>query len=259
MAKSSLVVIDGDPLADATTAYEYAELAEVKFIKLRHKAGAARASHSARGFQGVVVKVRDTREGGRSFSTLWSERDGKSCRAHRPLVFEPEGRTRILTAYLPDSPFNRDKLAGWYFDGACFWTIIEPAILAEVKKAAEAKRDSAPKGPTKDQVIATQADENKVLREKLRLEERLRKEAQEKAEVVTNAQRAIKELPVDRIEAIVEIVHNDNKAVIAKLMEESPKGWTKLKKYRELIQPQIDAMKESELEKMNADHAGVGV
>lgn len=259
MPRSSLIVVDGDQTADDAAAYEYAELAGVTFIQLRHKAGAARTTWSARGFQGLTVRVSENREGGRSFKANWTQRNGEDCRAHRPLVFEPEGRTRILTAYLPDSPFNRDKLAGFYYEQACFWVITDPAILAEVKKAADEKKANAPKGPSQAEVIDAQADEIAVLRKRLEEETKRADSAEEKAEVVSKARRVVKELPSERLGAIEEIVHEQNADVISALQTQSPKGWRKLKRYQELIQPQIDEMVETELEKMNADHAGVGV
>lgn len=259
MPQSSLVIIDGDQMADGPTGYEYAELAGIKFIELRHKAGAARASQSARGFQGVTIRVRENREGGRTFRAEWSERNGAASRAHRPLVFDAVGRTRILTGYLPDSPFNRDKLAGFYYEQSAFWAITNPAILAEVKKAADVKKANEPKGPTKDQVIGTQSDEIRVLKEKLVLEKRSRMAAEEQAKVVQEAARTVKELPKERLEAVREIVHEKCAAIIATLKEQSPNGWANTKKYKELIQPQIDEMVNSELEKMNAEHAGVSV
>ena len=259
MPTSSLIVLRGDQNARSDTEYEYAELAGVKFIELRHRRRSGPTTYHARGFQGVTVSVRQDRDGGRRFDAEYDiNEDGKPKRALRPLIFEPVGRAQLLTAMLPDTDFNRNKLALRYIDGG-FWSIQDPEVLADVKARAKVIEENLPKGPTKEEIIRRQAEENERLREQLALTRRQAKEARETAVAVVEARRAIKELPVELKDSIQEIVHEENASVIEKLKEQSPNGWMRTKKYKELVQPAIDERERQELEKLNADYSGAGI
>ena len=258
--KSSLVILVGNSKADDYDAYEFAELADVKFIQLRHKRGVANGFHAIRGFQGVKVIISESREGGVQYRAEFSRStDGRDIRALRPLVFEPEGRTKLLTAYVPDSPFNREKLAKDFYHGLqC--NITDAQILAEVRARADEIEAGKPVEPSREEVIASQDDEIKILREQLKAKEQENEELKERNEVIQTAKRVVKELPEDIRQAVTDIVHQENEGVVSKLKEQSPNGWQKTKKYKTLILPIIEKREKEELERMNnAEHSGTRI
>lgn len=256
MSKCSLIVVRGDATADEETCFEYAQLSDLKFIELRHKKGSGLNEWSVRGFQGVTVAVRRNRDNVMTFThELTKDREGHDCRALRPLVFYPVGRAKVLTSFIPDTPFNREKMSQMYYHGAT-WTVMDPPTHAEIRERAEVIEAEKPKGPTKDQVITSQAEEMQGLRDKLVMAEKERDEAKEQAKVVRTASRSITELTQEQRDSIREIVHTENAEVIAKLKEQSPEGWREGKKYRDLIEPLVEKRERETLEQLNADDTG---
>lgn len=255
--KSSLVIVQGNSKVNDEDAFEFAELAGVKFIKLRHEKGAAPSKQSIRGFQGVYVRVIETREGGRKYlSEPTRSSDGNDIRALRPMIFNPEGRTQLLTAYLPDLPYNREKLAKNYF-GRSMCLIVDPQIHAEVKERAQKIVESKPKGPSKDEVINTQADENALLRKALDDQKKENEDLKKINDVIKESKKIVKELPENVRASIREIVHTENETFINKLKEQSPNRWESTKKYKDTVLPIILERENTELERINANNSGV--
>lgn len=256
--QSSLVVAVGNAKINEEDAFEFAEAAGVKFIKLRHEKGAGGSKQTIRGFQGVNVKVSESREGGRKFNAEPTKNSqGEDGRAFRPLQFIPEGRTKMLTAYLPDTPYNREKLARNFF-GRSMCTVVDPETHSEIKKRAEEIAANLPKGPTKEEVISAQANENAMLRKALEENEAKVKELQQQNEVIKEARATIKELEPEVKDSIREIVHEENKTFIENLKKQAPQKWETTKKYKDMILPIIAEREKQELERLNANNSGVG-
>lgn len=261
MPQCSLLVLRGDDRAKAPQQFEFAKLAGVKFIELRHRRITGNGPASAsRGFQGVEVFVSESGSGERKFRAQYSQRDGQPCRSLRPLVFEPEGPGMVLTAWLPDTEYNRHKLALQYFDAENQWVIQDPSTLASIKQEATRIRDSKPQEPTEREVMLAQSKEIGALRDKLLMQERELEEAKKQAAVIQKARRKITELSSAHEDGIREILYNEEAEVVEKLKEKHGEKWEESDDFRRILQPKIEKRVQEELERMNATaDAGVGV
>lgn len=147
----------------------YGEQAKLKFIKLKHKKGfAMNQCASVRGYQGADIVVSQTRDHQILYEVALTtdNKTGEACSAQRPLIFEPEKRTNLLTAVVPDTPFNRKKLACVYYHNP-FAEIIDEAIDKEIDQMAREIELILPQEKTKDDTIQEQDDEISILRRKL--------------------------------------------------------------------------------------------
>ena len=165
MAKEtcSLLKCSGDPNAKDDAIFEFAVVAGAPFIKLGHRKG---GYQQIRGFQGFNINVVIARDNTRKYEYSTTKNvEGDEDAAHRPLIFAVSGQSRVLSAFLPDTDFNREKLAkGYYYLDV---TIMDPDVDKKIKKRADAIVDATPTGPTEAEIIVDQQKQIKELGEHL--------------------------------------------------------------------------------------------
>lgn len=253
MPQSSLIRITGIVPRNSEEEFDYAIEAGAKFIKLKHNPRSPHAVEAARGFQGVNVHVTEGTMGERRFDMSYTEREGKPDRAMRPLVFHPEGRTRTMLAWLPDTPFNREKLARQEcgvsttesgFVPTSFWFIEDPEVDAWVKERTEELRASAVLAPTHQEIIADLSDELKQkndelaqLKAKLDAAERRR---QATADIVMRQQERDAGLSVEELQSIYDEVYEQNKGVVERLKQKHGDKWESSKDYERVLKPKLE-------------------
>lgn len=118
---------------------KFAKLAGIKFIELRHAKKRNKLSFTIKGFQGAMVVVNGS-PNGNPFMAKYTvhPHTGEAQAYGNGLVFEPEQYTRVLQAWMPDTPFNRDVMAkNWHTPTgvrACFPA--DPDIDEELRQLA---------------------------------------------------------------------------------------------------------------------------
>lgn len=172
---SSLVYIanSGKKSIPADKRRDLARMAGVNFIKLVHKER-CNTSRGVFGFQAVTIRTFD-RAGGRQIVAEWSKTvddHGNTVDCSRgELLFYPNEFEQGL-AFLPDSPFNRRKLAAAFENG--LWTIADDRVVLEMrdminKYADEEKRLKAMRARSSSEtaVASDVISENKKLKDQL--------------------------------------------------------------------------------------------
>lgn len=136
-----MVRVTGNTKLSSVEKRELAESYGVKFIKLKHIDGFGNTDKAAIGFQNVTIVVRETGNGRRFVDTVYSKnRLGNDC-SSGSLRFVPDKMGELI-AYLPDTSFNRNKLASALYAGNSPYRIVDPEIDAEIDKLAnKMKRD----------------------------------------------------------------------------------------------------------------------
>lgn len=147
-----------------------AELAGVGVIKLRHHKAFDNIPVSMRGFQGGTIEV-ITRRSGSGYT--WSPKrttDNEDTFTARTLFFEKDKKTGENIAVIPDTPYNRSKLAkGFYTPTAP--KIKDSAIEKEVKEMADRIHKERSVSKTKEDIIKETLSEKEILEKKLKEKE----------------------------------------------------------------------------------------
>lgn len=266
----SLIVVQGQRKVSDQEALEYARISGVTFIRLQHIKGSSVVEFAQRGFQSVDIHVETDLQGGRHYKHDFSKNQftGEDCMGQRQLVFQPERHTGLLTADLPDTPFNRSVLVSCYFNNAQ-WKIIDPILDEEIKRQAVEFQKSIVKKPSKEEIIESLSEREKRLEEevqKLRQQLTMNAAAQEvikeKAEVSSDDSIGALGLSKDeekrlRKEARDE-AYGELSAQIEALQSKKGRAWASSKEYRETISPVVEAKYQQKLEAKYAQHTGAG-
>lgn len=265
----SLLVVRGIRKCNDIESMEFARIAGMTFIRLQHIKGAGVQEYGVRGFQSAEISIGTDRDGGKHYKyTLTKDHfTGEDCMGQRQLIFTPEKHTGMLTADIPDTPYNRRKLVVCYFNNAQ-WRIVDPILDAEIRRAAEEFQKSIPEGPSKEKVIKTQADEIAELREQKRaLEEKLQihnatEEAIREASTPSEDDKlgSLKLTKADEKklrDAAKKEIYAEHKGAIEGLQKSKGKAWFASKEYRETIAPLVEVRYQQKLEGMYAEHSGV--
>jgi hypothetical protein len=190
----SLVSFDG-AFRQKPKDYEYQEVAEsagVSFIKVRHVKGFGITTASQRGFQGVRVVALPGRLGVGRYKVEYSKNHlGKDVSAMLPLDFVSDRKTMELSAIIPDTEFNRRKLAACYYH-VPFCAIVDKEIEKDVQERANELEKILPKQKPVEEVVVEYATENERLKTELAKEKALRASSEQNAEVVAVARDRIK-------------------------------------------------------------------
>jgi hypothetical protein len=167
---NDLIVLRGQiPRKITTEDYAtFAEIAGVKFIRLRHIRGFGTHEVGVRGFQGVeIIIAANTKSGQLKYTPRYSvDEDGEDTSAQRTLYFEPDRRTNELVTLCPDTPYNRRKLAAAMIREP-FCEILDDRIKNEVKKLSREIEAALPTGPSDEEVMKRTLTENEKLKEEL--------------------------------------------------------------------------------------------
>ena len=265
----SLIVVNGEKKVSNEIALEFARIAGLRFIKLQHIKGAGKAEYGIRGFQSVVVMVADDREGGKHYKYELSKDkySGEDCMGQRQLLFSPEKHTGMLTADLPDTPFNRKILKKVYFNNAQ-WRIVDPILDAEIRRNAEEFQKSLPNKPSREQVIGSQQDEierlkadKRALEEKLKMnaaaQDAIRESATESSDDKLGALKLSKADEKKLRDEAKKETYAEMADAIKKLQDEKGSAWYSTKEYRETIAPVVEIRYQKKLEDLYDKHSGV--
>ncbi len=175
----------------ATEYQEVAENAGVKFIHVRHVKEFGITCASPRGFQGVVVQALPGQLGVGRYKVMYTKDHlGNDVGAMFPLDFVSNRKTQELTALIPDTEYNRRKLAACYYHFP-FCTIIDQVIRAEIVKIADEIEKILPKEKPVEQVVVEYADKVDELQKELAIERKLREEAERSADIISVARAKI--------------------------------------------------------------------
>lgn len=267
----SLIVVQGQRKVSDQEAMEYARIAGVTFIRLQHIKGSSAVEFAQRGFQAVDIRVETDLQGGRhyKFDLTKNQFTGEDCMGQRQLVFQPERHTGLLTADLPDTPFNRRVLVACYFNNAQ-WKIVDPILDAEIRKQATEFQKTIKKKPSKEEIIESLSEREKRLEEenqKLRQQLKMNEAAQEviKDKSKDSVDDSLGALNLDKNEekqlrkAAKEEVYSEMSVQIEALQSEKGRAWASSKEYRETISPVVEARYQQKLEEKYAQHTGTGV
>ena len=226
-----------------------AELAGVKLIYLQHGRGFGKRYERFRGFQGVNVVVTES-GGSYSYRYQYTKSRGKDSWTTTPLIFYPQEGTNELVAPVPDTEYNREKLAKIYAKKKPGVKIKDNKIARDIEERAKSYKKVEKVKKDKDGVLAGMQRQNTELEkenERLRLELENKKKAsavvgdaliQEKR----NRRRSIRE------EKKKEFYEN-NKELIEKIKAEEGENWFRSKEYKSKVQTPIDKMVDEQLSK----------
>ena len=220
------------------------ELCGLNFIKVRHKNEFAAFSYSMRGFQGAEIFFSNVGNKKSYTYQLTKNLRQEDCALPKSVVFEPEEETNELLAIIPDTDFNRQRLA------MLVHTDLEPkvldaAIAKDVMERSKVYRREVEKTLSKDEVITNQNDELLRLKEE---NERLKRDAAEKEKsdnVVLQAAREQGQKNVEeykkRVRAEVkELVYEEMADVITDLKERLGPDWAKGAEYKNSILKEVE-------------------
>ena len=254
---SSMVVIEGGKRVTNTVVNQFSEAAGIKFIKLIHENGFGGSSITVNGFQHVSIRVGDI-QGRKTFVAKWSkDEENNDCNGNRSLSFDPDPVTQQLIALLPDSEFNRVKLARTYYHGAS-WRIADKDIEADIRSRADEFEKTLAKPVSKDEIIGSLSEE---VESKDLENERLKREiALLKATTVQMTPLGHKEWDdygitktkfLEMKEAARTEIFNENPDLIKSIKEAYPKGWYGCDDYRNKISPLIKQRFKEKLDALN--------
>jgi hypothetical protein len=250
---------------------EFARIAGMNFIKIQHIRGSSGAEYAQRGFQSIIIKVATDRDGGKRYEWEGSKNrfSGEPCMGQRQLLFQPEKFTGLLTAELPDTPFNRDVLVKCYFNNAQ-WKIVDPVIDADTRKKAEEFQKSIPNKPSAEQVVIgleeknrNLEDENRKLKQQLELnnatQEIIRESVKPSAEDSTGALGLSVAGEKKLREEAKKEIYDEMSVRLKEIQDSKGRAWTSSKEYREEIIPVVEARFQKKLEEQYANNPGAGV
>lgn len=191
-----------------------AELAGVGVIKLRHHKAFDNIPVSMRGFQGGIIEVVTRRSGsGYTWSPKRTEYNEDTFTA-RTLFFEKDKKTGENIAVIPDTPYNRGKLARGFYT-ATAPKIKDPAIEKVVKEMADRIHKEKVVNKTNEDIIKETFSEKEALEKKLRERENEIKKLTERKAILSQDPHAalvdylrkeyIKEVETEQAEFLDEI------------------------------------------------------
>ncbi len=265
MMESSVVVLKGQPnrKLKEEDIPEYALLAGVKFIKLRHITQFGVSPIAVRSFQGVIVTIGQKQHGGLGYSYVTTkDAEGNAAPAQRNLYFNPDYRTGEMLAWCPDTPFNRKKLASAMLSEP-FCEILDDDIKAAVKAQSLVIKKNLPKPIDKDVVLSETLDENEELRRTVaKLSQNInditaRNERNDDIRAELKKPKSInvdtpeppivsaedKDLVSDEMvrEKVRNTVYNIKSTLVTALKKEHGADWEKSKRYQRQILPEINS------------------
>lgn len=242
MKKCNLITIPKTkkkPKSDETM--KFATLAGIEFIELHHAQGTSELSYTYKGFQGAqVFQNSKAAPGERSFIALHTKHPitQEDCAHGNGIIFDPEEFTELLSAQIPDTPFNRMVLAKNYFTPTgrrCVFPV-DKTIDDEIKELAikngfDKIDHKSPAEVLKEAQEKMAAQEAEIIR--------LKKEREETKELAQAVQLTSMDEAKLRDEATEEI-HKEHKDLLRTLKDRSPKGFLMTKEYKTVIQPEIN-------------------
>jgi len=276
---SSLVILRESRRRKVTTDEQKRDVAAtlgIGFIKLEFtEMEYLRTQISTQGFQAVTISVRQ--QGQRTVRVpSWSQsEDGRPC-AKGELVFRPDELNRGI-AYLPDSPFNRRKLASAISGKNALWHIVDDAIRSEVEELASvwekdpeviraleyieqvrtevrvAKEEQKRQGEfgtspidsellVYEQKIAELEKTQKLEELKQRYQKLIKSQGSTVVEEsgIPSPEKPKTSLAEAVANRVKEEVYAEKADLIARLKADKPRGWARSSEYRQEIQPEID-------------------
>jgi hypothetical protein len=261
----SLIVVEGVRKYTDQEALEFARIAGLNFIKLKHIHSGS-GERGQRGFQSVVIRIVTDRDGGKKYTWEGSfdRIDKTPCMGQRQLTFHSEKHTGFLVADLPDTPYNRNVLVTCYLNNAQ-WKIIDPVLDAEIREKAEELQKSIPNKPSAEQVVVGLEEKNRGLEDEVR---RLKQQLD-----FNNAtQEIIKEATTPSTEDSTGVlglsvagekklreeakkeVYEEMSVRLKEIQDSKGRAWTSSKEYREEIIPVVEARFQKKLEEKYANN-----
>lgn len=193
---AGLVIIPSQRKYTEREANEIAEISGVKFIKVQHylkfsdpKRG---SPDQTSGFQHVVIRTNLDDRGAPSYThEFYKNSNGQAIDGGRLFYCIPEPITGQLLGWIPDSEYNRNKLAGCFagwiieenrerergkaardpvlekYQAVRLWKILDQEIAKDIDRRCEEILKTIPKGKTALEAMTEQTRENEELRLKL--------------------------------------------------------------------------------------------
>lgn len=226
-----------------------AELAGAKLIYLQHKRGFGKRYETYRGFQGLGVLI--TESGGQySYKYEYTKSNGEDSWTTTPVIFYPQEGTNELLAPIPDTEYNRDKLAKIMANKT-------PAVKVKDNKIS---RDIEERSKEYKRVEKVRKDKNGVLagmqREKTELEkenEKLKRELENKKKASNIVGDALIQEKRSRRRTVRDEkkkeFYDGNKELIDKIKASEGDNWFRSKEYKSKVQTPIDKMVNEQLSK----------
>lgn len=227
---------------------EFARVAGLGFIRLRHIRRIADFPFSVRSFQSAKIIMTKANNGGLSYDyKLSKDENGADCSGLMPLVFEPDPTTNILYADLIDTPFNRKKLVVNYYNNAQ-WEIVDPKVEEEIKNLADEHEKTLDQKPTKDEEIDRLRKQIEELTSKNTKKEEAPVSEELKVEKDSTVQIDVKKVK----EEVKKEIYEEKADLINSLKEKKKQGWAFTSEYKNEILPLIDERVKQRLEEVNA-------
>jgi hypothetical protein len=256
-----MVILPGKKRVNDETIRQHADACGIKFIELQHENGFGGGPIPVNGFQHIEISVTENK-GRKTFQQRPSkDLDNNDCNGNRSLVFEPDGVTGELLAWLPDTPFNRKKLAHCYHHGAQ-WTIKDVKIDADIRAMAdEIEKTLAPKVSDEDVIVDMAGQLNDRDEEIAALKAQLALKTKADAVVTEKTEKddreewkkyGITQSKYANIKALArQEVYKENEEIMARLKKDSPKGWFGSSEYSEKVLPLVKQRLKDKLDALN--------
>jgi len=210
-----------------------AELAGIKVIKLLHPRAFVNDQVSMRGFQGGTMQVSD--RGGVSLYKFvpFVNKSGEDTFTPKNLWFEKDDRTNENLAVIPDTKYNRKKLAGMY--GTIHAPRIkDPVIDAEVRAMAEKIQKTVEVKKTKEVEAAKALSENESLKKALEKAKKDNERLMNRGTMLTAAVSDNSKL-INFIRKSVENEVFSEKASLIEELKKSGEGWQSQGQYKKIV------------------------
>jgi len=257
----TMVILTGKKRVTDETIKQHADACGIKFIILQHENGFGGGQIPVNGFQHFEIIVTENR-GKKIFKKIPSkDPEGNDCNGNRSLVFDPDPVTGELLAYLPDTEFNRKKLAHCYYHGAQ-WTIKDLKIDEDIRKMAdEIEKTLAPTVTEKDVIVdlASQNEEKDKriaeLEAKLALKEKAETVVAEKVE--TDDRKEWEKYGITQSKYLTiksesrQEVYKEKSEIVDRLKKDNPKGWFSSNEYSEKVLPSVKQRLKEKLDALN--------
>jgi hypothetical protein len=265
----------------------------VKFIKLLFKKDlSTNDSVGVTGFQSVTIITQQNNRTSKTLIPVWSTDQSGNAVSNGVMTFIGD-EMGIGVAYLPDSPYNRRKLAVALLNNNAVWDIADPEIeqelwqraneiktepyyLSKLKEVSERREQqkmlnkSLTTGTSDEMVDAELAVLSKKLKD-LKTQEEIERIRAEIAEY-EKKQGIYIEKPKEKVERSEDDqkiydeakkeVYEEKKKTIGIMKHNNPHTWSSTKEYRKHIKPEIIKKiiekKQTEKEAINADDIRVG-
>lgn len=274
----ALIVINGQGMpkrVQTSDGPKLATAAGVKLIMVTYIDPLEPNPPSIRGFQGVRVSRYEVNGRVQLNAELSkNERTGEACSALRSLDFIPHEITGLMEAHIPDTDFNRKKLAAAYYHHP-FCKINDEAVDAEVREIADEIEKTLVVVPSDKEKLTAVEAENKRLKELYADSEKKRQALLlDNDPVITPISTDITDNNSNVVDTTTEKtpqkvvkkrsardrakdqVYLDNGKIVNKLKKVHGDNWVKSQGYRKDLLPLINKL---EKEYKDADNAGDGI